>query len=582
MAIASAVSEAGSTAPPRIGELVFLALSPGLAFWVMHFTPVAPPGFLDPFVYTGYINNFDDLLQRYGLTYYSVRFGLILPAQLMVSLFGPLSGYFALRYAYALVAGVPFYVLVRQRFGRPAAIATFSLLLTSPYFARAVLWDHPDASGVPFLFAAISLFLIEHRRRLILDAGAGLSAGLAIHSNVFVAAPMGIFLASYAGLWLFWRLGAGAIVRRVLVLVAGVTAVTALGAAFYWWRFAVTDIFSITIDMSLGLIGGGMATWRTPGVSWVTRAWAVLAPIFLCAMALLALSGSRVKFLDAAVWISAAAVTAFFYLVQFGLNGNSLELFYYFSYLLPFVFLLLAMIVGSLWDNAAAWTSRIGALLLLSGAIGPWVLFSLGMLAAHQMRFDQHVAFVGVAVIFILFWRLVPRYRAVTSLCATAALGVMLFSSFATTPYVGTIGNRLRQAQPELDVYRVSLQFIEHVPKSTLRPGAVGFWYSNEPAKNSMQSVQSTYLWGFSKVQGQGRGLPFLEPPEFDRLRRMGLRWLVLLAEKRGDLARGREALRQSDIEHVVVDSHILSTATYALYFELLELRPGSGSEPPR
>ena len=41
-----------------------------------------------------------------------------------------------------------------------------------------------------------------------------------------------------------------------------------------------------------------------------------------------------------------------FYLAQFDLNGNSLELFYT-SHLLPFVFLLLALIVGALVNRIA-------------------------------------------------------------------------------------------------------------------------------------------------------------------------------------------------------------------------------------
>src|SRR5688500_18294868 len=135
---------------PIIAEVAFLAVCPALAFWVMCFTPVAQAGFLDPYIYTGYINNFDDLFHRYGVTYYGVRFGLLAPAQFANALVGPVGGYFALRYAYALIAGVPFYLLVKQRFGRPAAAAVFCLLLASPYFARALLWDHPDASGVPF------------------------------------------------------------------------------------------------------------------------------------------------------------------------------------------------------------------------------------------------------------------------------------------------------------------------------------------------------------------------------------------------------------------------------------------------
>src|SRR5262245_10203975 len=173
----------------------------------MHFKPIAQSGQLDPYVYTGYIHNFADLFDRYGTTYYGVRFGMILPAQLTVALFGPIAGYFVFRYVLVLLAGVPFYVLLKQRYGLLPAATMYVLWLTSPVVARAVLWDYTDASGVMYLFAAICLFSIEHPKRRLLDTGAGISAAMAIHSNVFAIALLSIFFVTYAALWVWWERG---------------------------------------------------------------------------------------------------------------------------------------------------------------------------------------------------------------------------------------------------------------------------------------------------------------------------------------------------------------------------------------
>ena len=566
----------GGRVRARFYEIALLLVSPAAAFWVMSFIPIGQAGFLDPYIYTGYINNFDDLFHRYGVTYYGVRFGLIAPAQLANALVGPVGGYFLLRYVYALVAAVPFFVLMKQRFGRPTAATVFCLLLASPYFARALLWDHPDASGVPFLFAALCLFLVEHRRRWILDLCAGLCAGLAVHSNVFVAAPLGIFLVCHTAVWLLWKRGAGAIVRRGLTVIAGIGVITAVASAYYWWRVAVPDIFSVTIEVSRGLAQGGMAAWRTPGAAWLARQWSVLTPVFLALIALFVSARRQATFQDAIIGTSATATTAFFYVVQFGLNGNSLELFYYFSYLLPFVFLSLGIIVGTLLSTAGARTRQVGLVLLLSAAIGSWVLHSLGISISYAARFESYLVSASVSVVAVLLWRLIPRGRPAAALAAVTALGLLLFSSFSVPIYAAMIGTRLQPNGRELDVYRVALQFLEQVPKSSQRPGTVAFWYSNEPPGNLIQSVQSTYLWGFSKVQGQGRGLPYFEAAEIERLRRMNVKWLVLLAEQQGQLALGRAALRRIDVEHQVVDRRVLSAGMYTLHFELLELRHGS------
>ena len=579
MATATAVTDAPQ-AITVAGEAAFIALCPALAFWVMHFSPIAQKEFIDPYIYTGYINNFEDLFQRYGVTYYGVRFGLIAPAELAAAALGPVGGYFVLRYALCLIAGLPFYVLVRQRFGRPAAVTSLSLLLTSPYFARAVLWDHPDASGVPFLFAAISLLLIDGRRRWMRDSGAALCAGLAIHSNIFVVAPLAVFVITWTLLSLVWERDIRAIVTRLSILLAGIGVVTAAASAYYRWRVDVTDMFSVTINKSLELAGGGMVEWRTAGVEWVGREWHVLTPVVLCLLALVAWSKRRNTFQEAVMWASAAATTGFFYIVQFALNGNSLELFYYFSYLLPFVFLLVALIVGALLNAADARGRWIAAALLVSAAIGPWILYSFGRGIIYPTRLGHHLTAIGGVAAALTLWRWVPRFRPVTLACAAAALGFILFSSFSTPVYARMINSRVHAVRSDVDVYRVALQLIDSVPQLSRTPGAVGFWYSNEPAHSPIRAIQSTYLYGYSRVQRDGRGLPHLETADLERLGRMHLKWLVLLAETPGEMAGARETLRQIDIAHKRVDSRLLGSGNYAVRFELLEL--GQGSESAR
>ena len=281
------------------------------------------------------------------------------------------------------------------------------------------------------------------------------------------------------------------------------------------------------------------------------------------------------------MWVSAAATTVFFYIVQFALDGNSLELFYYFSYVLPSVFLLLSLIVGALL-NAADTRWRWGAVaLVISAAIGPWILYSFGRGVVYPTPPGHHLAAIGAVAAALTLWRWVPRFRSVTLACAAAALGFILFSGFSTPVYARMINSRVHAVRSDIEIYRVALQLIDSVPQQSRTPGAVGFWYSNEPADSPIRAIQSTYLFGYSRVQGEGRGLPYLEATDLERLGRMRLKWLVLLTERRGDLALGRETLRQLDIQHKSVDSRPLSAGTYTLYFDLLELG-GGASESAR
>ena len=52
-------------------------------------------------------------------------------------------------------------LLVRKRYSVEAAIFAYALLVSSVWFARAVLWTHPDAAAVPYTLAAVSLLVAE-------------------------------------------------------------------------------------------------------------------------------------------------------------------------------------------------------------------------------------------------------------------------------------------------------------------------------------------------------------------------------------------------------------------------------------
>ena len=112
-------------------EVALLLLLPVALFFAYRVSPINQVGFLDPWVYWGYIHNFEDLYARYGLTYYSVRFGLIFPSWLLQAVLGPIPGYYAFCYAMYLVAGVPLYLLVRCRYSVAAAVSAYTLVVTS-------------------------------------------------------------------------------------------------------------------------------------------------------------------------------------------------------------------------------------------------------------------------------------------------------------------------------------------------------------------------------------------------------------------------------------------------------------------
>ena len=159
----------------------------------------------------------------------------------------------------------------------------------------------------------------------------------------------------------------------------------------------------------------------------------------------------------------------------------------------------------------------------------------------------------------------------------------MLFSSFARPVYARMVDRRVHAVRGDMDVYRVALQLIDSVPRWSTNPGPVGFWYNNESADSPILSIQSTYLSGYSRVQREGRGMPYLESDDIQRMGRMRLKWLVLLAETEAELTLARETLTRTGIEYKRIDSRALRSGSCVVHFELLELQlyAGDGSPPP-
>jgi hypothetical protein len=259
-------------------------------------------------------------------------------------------------------------------------------------------------------------------------------------------------------------------------------------------------------------------------------------------------------------------------IAQLFLGSNYLQLFYYFSYSLPVLFLALASIAAALLDGLDDRTAWSAAVLLVVAATVPWVLLSFGLPLLLPRTFGQHLAIAGTALVLAVAAAAVRRRTA--SLAASIALGTMFVSSFAASPYLDMVSDRRDSGRLEMDVYRTTLEFVRTMPRIAEVPGEMLFWYTNRPG-TILDSVQSTFLWGYSRMQGQtrDRGLPYLGDGELAKLQKPDVRWLTLLAEEEAQLSAGREALSAHGVAWRSAGRRVLRSGTYALYVEVLELR---------
>ncbi|MEM9574142.1 MAG: hypothetical protein AAF870_02805, partial [Pseudomonadota bacterium] len=172
----------------------------GLPFLVVFAasTPVNQAGWLDPFVYAAYVNDFASTSVRFGQTYYSSRIAYILPDSIFQRAFGAEFGYLLIRALFLALATGSVFAIAHRFYGRLVAILVACWVCLLPWLPRALYWTHYDGFAVTYLLIAIALLTVPTRYRLAAHFGAGLFWMMAINCQIYLLAVGGLFLASWA------------------------------------------------------------------------------------------------------------------------------------------------------------------------------------------------------------------------------------------------------------------------------------------------------------------------------------------------------------------------------------------------
>jgi len=535
-------------------------------------------GGIDAFVYTGYANHYAALLQRYGVTYYSTRVATIFPEAMLGHLFGPLAGYYAWHYVLAVVALGSVYGIARRYYGVPTAAIATVLLVAVPWLASRLIWDYVDGPAIAYLLLGMFLVLGVRSRPALRWFLAGCVFSLAITCNLWVLAIVGAF----GGAWLLFGFAArdlGPRVRGALFVVGGVV-VTQVGlGAFMALRFPQAGFWfqGKAVDTANGLLAGGnrvyFVSWsgalRGIPFLWVPIVAAVAAVVLACATPVLRPPPERRRLVFLAATYLGVVWLAF--VTMHNLGGAALSLDYYVSYFIPAFFLVVIVTVGELMMQLGPARAHRAALVATAALV---VALGLFRYAPAVIPPGRLVLFLGVGLVCAL--PLMRRWPVVVSCIAGALIFVLPFAFSWSSPFALNRVVRAGSQTFERDVYRHAVDFQDGVLGVVPTDRSVGFWYDGRGSNGWLNSVQSTFLWGSSRLSLTP--MPNVDASVTNAAGRFD--YVVLLSPRARPVRAGASALCRIGVGLAPVAQRVLRGDAVDLHYTVFQRNP-SGSCPP-
>jgi hypothetical protein len=335
-----------------------LLASPALAAFVLRLRLMAPPSLPDPAMHTAYIVDPHSVFSRFATLYApisglreSARVGFLAPARLAYLAFGAVPGFFVLRYAFALLAIIPVYLLLRRVYGPPAGVVGVIAVLSSPVIITAWGTDYPDSAVVSYAAAAIACLAMpcsaRWRRAWLLAAGGLLT--LAVWSHGVAVPLVAATLAGYVAVRLVRdRAGLAGDLALLSGIAAAVTGLLIVASALL---IGNANFIATTLDAYRYLSQPDqIAQWHSASWAWAPYvAYLLVPPALLGALAVaVARAGRSISTPVLLVGVIAAAQLGLYAFLQFFSTLQDLEEHYFSSTLWAGSCLVLAITVAEI------------------------------------------------------------------------------------------------------------------------------------------------------------------------------------------------------------------------------------------
>lgn len=500
-----------------IEHLLPLAICFGFALLIVSTasTLILQAGFLDPYVYAGYVNDYFGTYHRYGHTYYSSRIAYILLDRAFLLVFGQTNGLFLCRLLVLTSAAYAAFRIAQRYFGFATAVLTISWLCFIPWLLRSISWTHYDGFATVYFLVALAFILVPQRHRVPAYVIAGFSLALAVNCNLHLLMIAGLFVPSW--FWMNRKIGVLPAIRLTLAIIFGFIAGYAMLQVLFSLATGTSRVFieAAAFNSARTLLGGQMSNWFHSLSNIIAIGNLIfLLPIFFCVAVILAtaLNRSALQQEQRDFCIGAALYITLLTTAVFGLHfmGHGwLSLFYYVVYLLPGCLLALIAIAGI----ASTRTPTIFRVICIGTAVGLAGLWFARQAMPPTIPNDIRI-WIALAAITVVLALLRPRITSAPALLAGLIVSTTLMFYWqprVIIQYASWPGLK-ENAELEKDVYAGAVFLQKFVRTHVPTPTAIGFWYSNAPENVNLNSMQSMFLWGYSRVQGfTGPGMPVID-----------------------------------------------------------------------
>ena len=239
------------------------------------------PNSLDPFFYTGYAINFDDVMREIGDRYYFVsRWSSYYPAYLLTKVFGAVDGRLIWRLMLCVAILLSIWHLGRRwKWTIQMEMLVGLVVITMPMFARAFLTDYIEYTIVAYGIVLV-IQCLEPRHSRVRSLFIGLMCGAIAVANPVAAT---ICFAPVLGYFaLSPKRGRGRI-GEAAILALGAVGVVIFGLLLFRLRYGIPNVYRPSIEFARSH-QHFHDPLKAPRLDWLGQfTWLYIQPVLLAA-----------------------------------------------------------------------------------------------------------------------------------------------------------------------------------------------------------------------------------------------------------------------------------------------------------